>query len=160
MNTKEGLVKLNEMYEDRAWYEDVGLDQYGRYVVYVGFMNKETMTDIVSELDHKQVIVSFYVNKTVTREQFISNPTKTYVADSFILDDLEEEDKSIFHLQKELDNLEKICGSFTLQDIFYEIQDGKNAVTNMSLRYPEVRKGLERLYDQYGFDVIYDEIDG
>lgn len=72
----------------------------------------------------------------------------------------EEEEKSIMYLQRELDKLEKECGSYTLQDIFYEVQDGKNAVTNMSARYPNVRKGLERLYNLYGFDVIYEELDG
>lgn len=72
----------------------------------------------------------------------------------------EEEEKSIMYLQRELDKLEKACGSYTLQDIFYEVQDGKNAVTNMSDRYPEVRKSLERLYNLYGFDVIYEELDG
>ena len=72
----------------------------------------------------------------------------------------EEEEKSVLHLQKELDRLEKSCGSRTLQDIFYEVQDGKNAVTNMSARYPEVRQTMEKLYDEYGFDVIYEELDG
>lgn len=77
----------------------------------------------------------------------------------------DEEEKSILHLQKELDRLEKICGSHTVQDIFYEVHDnnltnGRDTVTNMSGRYPEVRKVLEKLYDQYGFDVIYEELDG
>jgi len=67
---------------------------------------------------------------------------------------------SIRHLENELDRLERLCGSNTLQDIFYEIKDAHNAVTNLSARYPEVRKALERLYDQYGFDVIYENLDG
>ena len=71
-----------------------------------------------------------------------------------------EENKSLLHLQNELTRLEKVCGSFTLQDIFYEIQDGKNAVTNLSSRYPEVHQAMKRLFDEYGFDVIYEELDG
>jgi hypothetical protein len=78
------------------------------------------------------------------------------------VDDLSssEEDKSLSHLIAELDKLERQCGSNTLQDIFYEIHDGNNAVTEWSKRYPDVRKTLEKLYQQYGFDVIYEEMDG
>jgi hypothetical protein len=71
-----------------------------------------------------------------------------------------DEDKSLSHLIAELDKLERQCGSNTLQDIFYEIHDGNNAVTEWSKRYPDVRKTLEKLYQQYGFDVIYEEMDG
>jgi hypothetical protein len=67
---------------------------------------------------------------------------------------------SIRYLENELDRLERACGSNTLQDIFYEIKDAHNAVTNLSARYPEVRTALERLFDQYGFDVIYENLDG
>lgn len=78
------------------------------------------------------------------------------------VDDLSsaEEEKSVNHLIAELDKLERQCGSNSLQDIFYEIHDGINAVTEWSKRYPDVRKTLEKLYQQYGFDVIYEELDG
>jgi hypothetical protein len=72
--------------------------------------------------------------------------------------DLLEND--IGELIDELSRLEKICGSNTLQDIFYEIHDGKNAVTNLSDRYPLIKGSLQSLYDEYGFDVIYEELDG
>lgn len=72
----------------------------------------------------------------------------------------EGDEQSMRHLQNELERLEKVCGSFTLQDIFYEVQDGKNAVTNMSSRYPEVRQSLDKLFVEYGFDIIYEELDG
>lgn len=80
-------------------------------------------------------------------------------------DDLEELPSSflisdIGVLARELDRLERICGSNILQDIFYEIHDGKNAVTNLSARYPDVKDALTQLYDEYGFDVIYEEMDG
>jgi hypothetical protein len=67
---------------------------------------------------------------------------------------------SVRALTDEIDRLERICGSNILQDIFYEIQDGKNAVTNLSAKFPEVRTRMQKLYDKYGFDIIYEELDG
>ncbi|CAM6004238.1 unnamed protein product [Sphagnum balticum] len=75
-----------------------------------------------------------------------------------LLDDSDTPDTSL--LTRELDRLEKQCGSNILQDIFYEIHDGKNAVTNLGAKYPEVRESLMDLYRAYGFDVIYNEMDG
>ncbi len=63
-------------------------------------------------------------------------------------------------LIKELDHLEKMCGSNIMQDIFYETHDGINAVTNLSSKFPDVRREMENLYEQYGFDIIYEELDG
>lgn len=67
---------------------------------------------------------------------------------------------SVRALTDELDRLEKLCGSNVLQDVFYEVHDGENAVTNLSARYPEVRRRVQKIYDKYGFDVIYEELDG
>ena len=178
MDVKEGLALLNEMYEDRAWYENVGLDQYGRYVVYVGFMNMETMLDIVREFGGKQVMVHFVASKLATAGGFMNDadaanrlpayvpitPTlvkldQSILAETFASEPVEE-DKSLRNLTDALDKLEKQCGTNILQDIFYEIHDAGNAVTNLSVRFPEVRKGLEKLYEQYGFDVVYEEMDG
>jgi hypothetical protein len=191
MDSTEGLRMLSDLYKGKDWFHSTGFDVYGRYVVYVKYMNHETLHDIPDFMDGRQVLVHFSGSLTATSAQFVNQPQapgaslKAHVpsypelelegaarradADGTMeptvdeVDDVigvEEEEKSVLHLQKELDRLEKQCGSYTLQDIFYEIQDGKNAVTNMSARYPEVRKGLEKLYSQYGFDVIYEELDG
>lgn len=173
--------ELGDFCRGKDWFYEIGADQYGRTVVYVHYMCHETLHSIPDVVDGKQVLVHFAASKTATREQFVDMPQApgasfmqaakaaqangidTGVGQIDIVAEVagpDEEEKSILHLQKELDRLEKICGSYTLQDIFYEIQDGRNAVTNLSARYPEVRKGLERLYEMYGFDVIYEEMDG
>jgi hypothetical protein len=66
----------------------------------------------------------------------------------------------IAYLVQELDRLEKMCGTNILQDIFYEVHDGPNAITNLSSKFPDVRKTLDLLYKDFGFDVIYEELDG
>lgn len=171
MISTEGMNTLSDLCKGKDWFFDIGADNIGRYVVYVKYMNMETMTLIPGRVDGTQVLVHFAGSLTAKREQFVNdgNAHKMYVPTPIqkpvevdILDELSEdtEEKSTVYLQNELERLEKICGSFTLQDVFYEIHDGKNAVTNMSARYPEVRTGLERLFEQYGFDVIYEELDG
>jgi hypothetical protein len=173
MNRNEAINQLNQMFKGQDWFYDTGLDKYGRIVVYANWLNKDIYPLVPTQLEGHQVLLHFAASKTATRDQFVSQPNapgatlKAYVPDEVVepddIDDVvgpEEEEKSLLHLQNELERMEKICGSGTLQHIFYEIQDGKNAVTNMSVRYPNVRSGMEKLYEQYGFDVIYEEIDG
>lgn len=182
MSIEEGMDQLSRQFKGRDWFYDVGTDQYGRLVVYVKYMCHETLHEIPDKAGGVQVLVHFAASKLATREQFTdSTGPKTIKVDitpsEFISAAKEAqangidtgfgqmlyedgEDRSILFLQQELDRLEKACSSRTLQDIFYEIQDGPNAVTNMSARYPEVRKRMQELYDVYGFDVIYEELDG
>lgn len=187
MSISEGMDQLSQQFKGRDWFYDIGTDQYGRLVVYVKYMCHETLNEIPDKAGGIQVLVHFASSKTATREQFVDSPTpKTSIAlspEEFLekareaqakgadvgvgqmLDELDqellpiEEVKSLQYLQNELGRLEKICGTNTLSDIFFEIKDGKNAVTNLSARYPEVRTRMENLFDEYGFDVIYEELE-
>lgn len=168
-SVSEAMDALSKAYKGKDWFYEVGQDQFGRVVVYVKYMNHETLYDIPDYAAGVQVLVHFAASKTSTANQFMSKPNGIVpapVTSSEPVDEMDEvvgnveEEKSLRHLQNELDKLEKICGSFTLNDIFYEVHDKKNAVTNMSARYPEVRDRLEKLFKMYGFDVIYEELDG
>lgn len=161
---------LQETFGNKEWFHSIGKDQYGRTVVYVHFMNHETINDIPAKLDGQQVLVHFATSMT-TKPGTYSTILPSHSIPLLQLVDLVREpeveelpssdlENDIEDLTKELDRLEKVCGSNTLQDIFYEIHDGKNAVTNLSARYPEVKTSLTKLYNEYGFDVIYEEMDG
>jgi hypothetical protein len=174
------LAFLQEQYGDRDWFAGVGTDEYSRCVVYVNYMDKETLAIPPYTEEGRDICVHFVANKTATREQFVEKQggtglsvykpmydTEIDVSATFLTSDPVEEEigqviesKSLQYLQTSLEKLEKDCGSYVLQDLFYEIHDGHNAVTNNSARYPEVRKKLEKLYREYGFDVIYEELDG
>jgi hypothetical protein len=181
MDSNEALKQLAVQFGPKNWFHSTGLDQYGRLVVYVKYMNHTTLHSIPDFVDGKQVLVHFIASKTATRDQFVdhgitSKPyvpiydatidTSAVVAEIADEDDVlaEEEQELLQYLQKELDLLEKLCGSNTLQDIFYECHDENiapgSSVTNLSGRYPEVRERVENLYDMYGFDAIYNELDG
>jgi hypothetical protein len=167
-------------FRDQPWFHSMEQEASGRFVVYVKYMDKEVLTGVPDTIDDKQVVIHFVGAKLATREMFTNNPSMrpSFVSSEPIVtpvllpdeadkinevDELTsstDEDKSLSYLIAELDKLERQCGSNTLQDIFYEIHDGINAVTEWSKRYPDVRKTLENLYQEYGFDVIYEEMDG
>lgn len=184
------LVELRQRYGDRDWFYDAGYDQYGRPVVYVKYENHETNFDIPDKIGGKQLLVHFAASVKFKKEDFFVKsggngistlpaytPTPKVVAATVIkqpepvvedvvaeMVDTEEQERelelSVRVLTDELDRLEKLCGTHILQEIFYEVHDGKNKVTNMSARYPVVEQGVKKLYDKYGFDTIYEELDG
>lgn len=191
MEIQEGIKLLVEKYSTNDWYDSVGLDKYGRYVVYVTTMNYEVMTTVQQSLEGKQVLINYAsskpenlkkysvsydwnrpaVNKEIPFDPFARDPRVGELS----LEDLTKlqapaappikyvDDIDIINLDEliaELDRLERVCGSHGLQDIFYEVHDGKNAVTNLGSKYPDVKRDMHRLYDRYGFDIIYEELDG
>jgi hypothetical protein len=171
MEVNEGFELLTNALKNKDWFRDVGVDKSGRYVVYVSHMNMETMTLVPDNVLGKQVLVHYFSSKNSCRENFVSNANHVPFAMAPMLglafesDEVEELSSDLLEIDVDdlisaLERLEKDCGSNTLQDIFYEIHDGKNAVTNLSARYPEVRNALSKLYDEYGFDIVYEELDG
>lgn len=184
MDLNEGMEYLRNLYKDKEWFHSVGQDQYGRIVVYIHHSTHETLHDIPDRVANKQVLVHFAGSLCLNKDQYVNTPTNSIAAfsiaefkqavqearekgfDTGLLSTMDDETIEVFEdlsqrrLEDELTRLEKSCGSNALQDIFYEIRDAHNAVTNLSARYPDVREALEKLYEQYGFDVIYENLDG
>ena len=162
----EGLTLLTGMFFEKEWFCEAERDG-NRYIVYIKRMSLETMTIIPDEMLGKQVVVHFIAHKRATREAFTTNgthvPFSKPVAVPKAPESMEELPSDLLEIDvddlvKELDRLERICGSNALADVFFEVHDGKNAVTNLSARYPSIRYEIEKLYNEYGFDVIYEEL--
>ena len=151
MNISEAATQLGENLCGQEWFVNVGISGYNRLVVYTKWQTMAILQEIPDKFAGYQVCVHF------APTQKKDEPTAFKPLSIPPENDIEY---TIADLIKELDSLEKECGSNILQDIFYEVQDGKNAVTNLSARYPDVRKSMEILFDRYGFDVIYEELDG
>jgi hypothetical protein len=178
---KEQIISwLTNLCQGKDWFHSVGFDKYGRAVVYVRYMDSVVMRFVPDWTEGgQQVLCHFAASATSNASDFYANQTSTQplptltngtsesvVAQSPLeLTQLAEEEErqlelSVRALTDELDKLERMCGSNILQDIFYEIHDKDNAVTNLSAKFPEVSQRMEKLHAKYGFDIIYDELDG
>lgn len=178
MNVDQSISTLTEMFKGKDWFFDVGVDEFSRLVVYVNYMCSDTLYNIPPQVDGTNVLVHFADAYKATREQYTTSTRPTLLdvmarpikekleqqsfASCLVVEDAEEVifPNGLQSLVDELDRLEKLCNSNLLQDIFFEVHDGDNAVTNLSAKYPEVRESMDVLYKQYGFDVIYEELDG
>jgi len=198
MNSAEGLKRLSDLYFNKDWYHSVGLDAYGRYVVYVKFMNHETLNDIPN-LDGKQVLVHFAASLPSAVDKFINKPDLSALpmppdyVNNFIqkaktaqiigidiglgqlvnqvtLSILNDANMSLVEagfttekdelvLQTEIENLQTVWGAEAVENVFYEIVDGDDAVTNVSVSCPGLRRDLDILYKQYGFNLVCEKLD-
>lgn len=157
----QDIQELVSMFSSFDWFHSCGLDSQGRPVVYVKDMSLKILTSVPSKINDKQVLVHFAVSVTANADDFKSNNTlPSLTKPTFVENESSvEESLDYSHLIKELDNLESHCDANTLLDIFFETHDGDNAITNFSSKFPEVRKVMEDLYNTYGFDVIFNELD-
>jgi hypothetical protein len=174
---QEGLRKLEILLDPYDWFCEV-VAEARRYVVYVTQMDASQDTIIPDWMHGKQVVVHFASNAPDAKNNFVNKvsarlPAYTPFGKHEELVVLTAEDVKLFQatggfpkvepnikaLTDELDRLEKQCGSNILGDVFFEIRDGHNAVTNLSARFPEVRQSLQKLYDKYGFDALYSELE-
>lgn len=164
---QEGLRELEILLDPYEWFYEV-VAEARRYVVYVTYMEGSQDAIIPDFVQGKQVVVHFASTAPGYKTDYVSKPTSlSFDRSSFQVAAPKRaeplyvsETPSIQVLTDELDRLERQCGSNILQDIFYEIHDGKNAVTNLRAKFPDVHNAMIRLYNDYGFDTIYDELDG
>lgn len=164
MEANEGLELLTRLCYGKDWFHHAAFDEFDRLVVYVKTLNLDVYHDVPDKIAGRQVLVHFASSKEARRDQYAILEKKSFFTEN-VIDITEEvelldEPLDITELTKELDRLEHICGSNIMQDIFYEVHDQSNAVTNLSVKFPEVRSSMESLYATYGFDLIYDEMDG
>lgn len=170
METKDGLNYLRDKYAAYDFFDSVGLDQYGRYVVYVKYMGEKVFACVEKFLDGKQVLLWFASAKPeVLKQKYCTlvnlsdlRPHHTITEQKPTLPEPKEFDNAdlnMSNLSSELDRLEKNCGTRVLGDMFFEVHDGINAVTEYRKQYPDAFKRLQALYDDFGFDVLYEELE-
>lgn len=161
METIQGIQLLTNTFKDQDWFCNVGTDEQNRYVVYTSSMSLKVLTSVPSDLEGKQVLVHFAPSKPKFN---VIEPKTEYKIPLAMDNDFEAgvvvsvvNDSSF--LLDELDRLEDVCDWDVLSDIFYEIIDREDAVTNLSSEFPKVRESLEKLYNEFGFTALHDEID-
>lgn len=155
------LDNLYYLCKDKDWFHDVSTDMWGRHIVYVHYMNSDIMSYIPTQNCGKQVLCHYAAASLAKKDNFIkSNSLTGFQFDKTVIQSSDEEVYSLADLISALDHLESKVGSNIMNHIFYEVHDKHNAVTNLSATFPLIRSKMEELYSKYGFDLIYENIDG
>jgi hypothetical protein len=149
---QEDIRQLGEQLSAHEWFWGISTE-HDRYIVYADYINSAVEELVPQTYNGKQVLLHFSTNSNIRKLEFTNIPS--VLAGSPI----EIEEQEIL-LTEELETLEKRVGSEALQDLLFEVHDGDQALTHLSLKYPDVRDELEILYDRYGFDELYIEIEG
>lgn len=187
MNTQEAIKSLKSQFASKDWFSDVEPDQFNNIVVYVKYLSSEVIKAVPDKMEGHRVLAHFAVSKVDNKKfitdastwnpsKFVSNFPKPKGSEEAIQkahEQLFSQDPEFFKPGKEpeffklemdrdvlasdLDRLAETCGDNILQEILFEIRDGKNALTNFSSKYPPVREEMDRIYAQYGFDAINEE---
>jgi len=174
MTNEKSIEELSNLLSKNGWFDSVRVDSFGKMVVFVHYCNLDVMKSIPDRFEGKQVVWQYASSKPeIVRSKYAT----TYKSDYNFVPSVtqlinipkyieinhpinEDKELDINFLISELDRLEKLCGSNILQNIFYEVHDGKNAVTNLKTNFPEIYDDMLDLYEEFGFDIIYGELDG
>lgn len=158
MQITEEVKELASRFENKSWFDSVIMDK-NRLIAQVKEMNLSILNEIPTTFNGKQVLVHFAGS---TKPPVVQVPL--FADSKDILEELDDEDvlfddKDLEKLSQEVDEL--VCSSNfnTVNDIFYEVHDGNNAVTNLSAKNPFIRSKVEELYNKYGFDILFEELD-
>jgi hypothetical protein len=161
---------LNNKYGKEPWFHSVDADQFGNLVVYAKYLNSEVLQSVPDTFGGKKVLLHFAAHKEAKPTTYVSPAAQSSFWSSMkaginlnpqnfethkLNDDLDGEP----YLTEKLWELRRICGADNLADIFFEIHDGEDAITDLSKEFPSVRKAMEELYEIYGFDVLFNEVE-
>lgn len=134
------LNLLKEQLSNFEWFNSLSTDIFGRFVVYVNKMNSEVFSNVPDVVDGKQTLCHFYpksynsmaenIPYQLHQDQLVSSWCKL----------VEQSSEQI------------------VKDLFFEVHDGDDSITNFSQKYPDVFLKVKELYDLYGFDVIHNEM--
>jgi hypothetical protein len=105
-----------------------------KIIVYVKYMNSKVLSEIPIKFNNKNVFVHYSDFKEAKKVNF----------QEFDL-------KNISARAREID-------PELLKTIFYEINDGDDAITNVKDEYIEIYNLIKPVYDKYGFDVTHDAL--
>ena len=159
MDLHSAIDSLSQELKNEDWFFDISIIR-NEIVVYAYWMNAEVMNKVPSSIGGYRVLLHFAI---CNLQKDYKVPADQLTASGYNSEELAEliplHKSSNTELISNLDCLEKICGAHILESIFFEEHDGKNAITNWSNKYPKVRQRIHHLYEKYGFDAIYDEIE-
>lgn len=148
-------VWLTEKFGKYDWFHSVGQDDFNTPVLYTKYLNLEVLN--LTSAPERNFKVHYATSMTVSSNDYTTTESMSGV--QLLEADSDSDFESEVDLHEELWGLQRICGRDNLIDIFYEVHDGNNAVTSLSAEFPEVRAAMDVLYNNVGFDILFEELD-
>lgn len=162
-SVQDALHQLHVKLNGYNWYAGkvlVNSQLHNSVVAYVKYMNQEVEETVPLKVGGFDVRVHFASSLCEDASKFVSTGFNQVTVPSVLSETNDEVTLTpALDLHHELWKLRRVCGAEHLTDIFYEVHDGPLAITNVSVEYPEVRSKIQELYDEYGFDVLFEELD-
>lgn len=134
MDINQVISILRNRLNNEKWFSDIKAEDHNKIIVYTHWQNMDILQIIPEFISGYHICVHFAPNKKYS---------------------IKQEKCSADYLRNDMLNLISICGLNILESIFYECHDKKNAITNLSSKFPQVREKMDKLYDKYGFDMIF-----
>ena len=162
MLTQEtALAELVKKIGTKEWFHSAEVEpKYGRdLVVYAKNMSADVFKSVPDKMGKLDVKLHFSSNKEASLDKFTVQPVNSIPLYKCIVKEDEANEDDINNLITQIWSLKKTCGKESLINIFYELHDKNEAITNDSEDYPEVREKLGALYDKFGFDVMFEEVE-
>ena len=146
----ENIDDFSSLFIEKDWFHSTGMDEFNRPIVYVKKINKEVMDFIPDKINNKQIIVRFSAAKLALKSDYVSE-FRSFNYDNLISFDITA---SI----KDIKSLEDKYGLSNVMEVFYHIHDGLSEKGYAAKEYPELHSKLQSLYDELGFDILYEYI--
>lgn len=154
---QNALTLLTAQLKKHSWFAEA--DKHGALhnaiVVYVYEISPAINQVIPQQVAGWDVRVHYFTSTF----DYNSKPISIHEATKTLLLEEEVEFLPAFDLDNELQELRMVCGKNKLIDIFFEVHDRDDAITNFSFDFPVVKERLQVLYNDFGFDVLWDKLD-
>lgn len=142
------VTNLDNSIVNSDWFDSIEIIN-NKILVYVKEMSLDILQAIPQKIDGKPVFVHFLSSKNVSIDHYVDKKDFGSTTQS-------GSEYQMLHC--ELSDMRKLCDYSSILDIFYEIHDGDNAITSFSEEYPMIKESMKVLYNKYGFDPIFKEI--
>lgn len=134
------ITKLLEKFSTQPWFHSIDEDQFGRIVIYTKYNNDKILSEVPYIWDDKQVLTHFAAYKEASQDRYITSLINPLVS-----------------IREEIEWCLAYCSADDIIDLLYEIHENEEP-SALGKKYPLIKKTVQKLYDEYGFDVILDEI--
>lgn len=131
------IAKIKEIYDQFDWFESVNIKD-NKVFIYVNKMSGDIFEKIPDKFNGKPVKIHYQQSKDCNSGNYLKHYT---------FESLDHDFKLIEFVQKNTE----IYGRRVMANMFYEIHDGENCLTNLKIKYPHLHTEMLIFYENYGY---------